>query len=445
MVEQNLLYAIVLASLGGMFQVLSVLILAYPEHLKQTRGKDFKKPMRGVLVPINVFVQLFNGAATTGAAIFGPVAIIMPVTVSSQLLFNILIFGSLGMEEFGKDVQVGTFIVVLGAVLLPVVGPDVQQDQNIMELITAPEAFAWTSFLFIGVCISGVSCFGCVNTKRWKSESVPVYVTLAVARVFSSVLSASLSKTLALVSGIPLLTVICGFLICGFVLGTSVVLQATKTEQKLFVPLVSCLTQITNAATGLILWEDWKVVKSWVGYSAITVQIVVGVYLISSLDFFANTADPHYALKQSTSLRKLYSREGSEENSGGAIPITHSEFFDDNGNMIHRGPNSTRTRKRQQNKSKREPLAGFSVGSVRGLIGGITNEVSYKKNDNVNTDPTSTLEEDKIFMRSMKMAERAAKNGEDRFVNPPKIFEFDREENFGSIESLSCSDDEGGN
>jgi hypothetical protein len=303
MMEQNLTFAIGLALIGGVFQVISVLILAYPEHIQKTKDKQF--PCKTILLPLNILFQLINGVVNTGATIFGPVSIVMPIMVSSQLFFNMVIFGYLQMEEFGKDVQVGTFIVVLGAVFLPIVGPTLQQDQEIMELLSAPWSLAWTSFLFAGVVLSGISCLTCVNTKKWEAESIPVYVTLTVARVFSSVLSASLSKTFVLVSGFQLIAVIGGFLICSMILMLSIVLQATKTEQKLFVPIISCGTQLVNAATGLVLWEDWKVVQSWVGYPAVMIQIVVGVYLISSLDFFENTADTNYSIRQSLMLSSI--------------------------------------------------------------------------------------------------------------------------------------------
>ena len=528
MVEQNLTYAVLLALLGGFFQVISVLILAYPEHLKQTRyastSKDneidvgggssttdsivsgaasdeesqtnrnpqkkirqntlmtikvktstrnisptaaagtmettegskipkkeanskTKKPFlltipRPILISINVFIQLFNGAANTGAAIYGPVAIVMPVTVSSQLLFNILIFGCLHMEEFGKDVQVGTFIVVLGAITLPVVGPTVQQNQDIMELLQAKWSLAWTSFLFAGVVISGVSCFSCVHTQRWKERSKKVYITLAVARVFSSVLNTSFSKALALVSGLQLFTVIGGFLVCGFVLGTSVVLQATKTEQKLFVPIISCLTQLVNAATGLILWEDWRVVQSWVGYAAITVQIVVGVYLISSLDFFENTADPYYGMKQSMDLRQQKhqnqnnknddNRKNQDENA--SIEINAADSIDSKPPKRYDHFDLRLRRNNLNTPDSTLDTSLHSITSIRGLIGGLKHEPSYRvrrrgmlamkdhfeedSNKDEEDDEVGTLcsERGKIMMQNMKFAQEAAKRGEDHFI-----------------------------
>ncbi len=444
MVEQNLLFAVSLATLGGLIQVLSVLIIAWPEHVQQTNPKkasrQFSPLFLKLLVPFNIFIQLFNGAANTGAAIYGPVAIVMPVMVSSQLLFNIIIFGYLEMEFFGKDVQVGTFIVVLGAVVLPTVGPTVQQNQNILELLSAPPSLVWTSFLFVGVVVSGVLCYCCVagggpksenhETRikerwTWKAESLLTYIVLVTARVFSSVLSTSLSKTFALVSGgYTLIASIVGFLICGVVLSTSVVLQATKTEQKLFVPIISCATQLVNAATGLILWEDWRVVQSWVGYSAVLVQIVVGVYLISSLDFFENTAEPNFGMRQTLVIRNIHTHgENSSFRTLRSIGRGGNNNSDNDVNNQYDTPDTESAggseveRRRQAWESLRRRIAdsdangngngnadeerffvdgiglggsgSFSVGSprslrslkshntVRGLIGGISRDPSY--------------------------------------------------------------------
>jgi len=418
MIEQNLFLAIALALLGGLFQVLSVLILAYPK----ARDYEVSKLTQKALIPMNIFVQLLNGAATSGAAIFGPVAIVMPVTVSAQLLFNIIIFGYLEMEAFDKDVQVGTFIVVSGAILLPFVGPTIQNDQEIMELLSSPWALAWTSFLSTGVLISGILCFTTIHTKKWKERSKAVYVNLTIARVFSSVLSASLSKALALVTGPALVFVVLGFLLCGFVLGTSVVLQATKVEQKLFVPVISSTTQIVNAATGLILWEDWLVVQSWAGYAVVMMQIIVGVYLISSLDFFENTADPHYGMRQSMAITSVAGRRHAFQNSKHEgkrdLKTNLEESFRDNKGVM-------------SSQSIRSGLIGGQIDSSRGLIGGFhqfkngSTESSLDAEDDNNSKSQGKLSDteslgSKTFLKAIELAVDAAERGENRHITPPK-------------------------
>ena len=285
MIEQNLTLCIILSILGGVLQVLSVLVLAYPEHIERSnphyRTPDFVKNM---LYLLNILIQVVTVFVNIGATIYGPVAIVYPLFVASQLLFNMIVFGFLGMEEFSKDVQVGTFMVILGSVFLPIVGPTVQQDQDIMVLLASPIAVGWTAILSIGILVTGMICFMKVN--KWEVNSTPVYVVLTVARVFSGVLSGSLSKAFAMASGGAFVGMMIGFVLCNVVLMTAVVQQATLTEQKVFVPVSSCMIQVVNAMTGLILWEDWKVVQNWTGYVGVIIQIIVGIYLISSLDFF---------------------------------------------------------------------------------------------------------------------------------------------------------------
>jgi len=41
-----------------------------------------------------------------------------------------------------------------------------------------------------------------------------------------------------------------------------------------------------NALTGIIIWEDWKVVQSWTGYGCIFFLLFNGVYLLTTVDFF---------------------------------------------------------------------------------------------------------------------------------------------------------------
>ena len=303
MVKQNLSYCIGLSVLAGILQVLSVLVIAYPEHLEKVERRNLPRIVKPLLYVLNLLIQIANVFVNIGSTIYGPVAIVFPLFVSSQLLFNMVIFGMLRMEVFGKDIQVGTFVVILGSIFLPIVGPTVQQDQDIIRLISSPLALAWASFLSLGVIVSGIMCFTVIN--RFKVDSTPVYIILIIARVFSGVLSASLSKAFAMTSGTLLIILIVGFFVCNIVLMASIILQATKTEQKVFVPVSSCAIQILNVLTGLILWEDWRVVQSWIGYGSVLVQIIVGVYLISSLDVFENTADPSFGVRQSTNLLRL--------------------------------------------------------------------------------------------------------------------------------------------
>lgn len=64
------------------------------------------------------------------------------------------------------------------------------------------------------------------------------------------------------------------------------VLQATTVSQAKFVP-VSVGTKIAaNALTGIIIWEDWRVVSSWIGYLCVFLYLLLGNYLLCDVDVF---------------------------------------------------------------------------------------------------------------------------------------------------------------
>eukprot|EP01083_Nonionella_stella_P230166 813937_1 len=64
----------------------------------------------------------------------------------------------------------------------------------------------------------------------------------------------------------------------------STILNPTRVDQKLFVPALTCGNQTLNAVTGLIIWQDWKVIQSWTGYLVVMMIILLGVYLTSTIN-----------------------------------------------------------------------------------------------------------------------------------------------------------------
>ena len=102
MVEQNIFFASLLAIAGGCLQVLTILILAYPEYQRTHHNKNYSKEFLSLLVPCNILFQIIIGVVNTVSTWYGPVSIVIPMRVSSQLIFNMIFFGSLGIESFPK-------------------------------------------------------------------------------------------------------------------------------------------------------------------------------------------------------------------------------------------------------------------------------------------------------------------------------------------------------
>ena len=306
MVEQNLAYAYGLAAVGGCMQVMAILVLAYPHYQKTVHNVKYSDSFESLLVPMNIVLQILLGFVNTASTWYGPVSIVIPVRVSAQLLFNMFFFGGLGIENFTKDVKVGTYIVVLGALLLPIVGPTAQEGQDAVQLFEHMPAETWTAILVVLTTTSGFYCIKWIGDKNTNGTVKHAYKfhILLTARVASAVLSTSLSKFLVGTSGLSFGITVFGYMACSIVISSVAILQATETDQMMFVPASACGIQFMNAITGLVIWQDYLVVQSWPTYFTVIMQIVLGVYLISSLDEYpSSSVETNYALVQSVKIQ----------------------------------------------------------------------------------------------------------------------------------------------
>ena len=286
-------------------QVVAILALAYPEFQKTVNNAKYSDRIEKLFVPMNILFQLISGLLNTISTWYGPISIIIPINVSSQLLSNMFFFGMLGIEKFPKDVRVGTFIVASGALILPLVGPTAQEGQDVVQLFEHLPAELWTAILVISTAITGYYCVVWIGEKSKNGTVNHDYkdFILMTAKVASGVLSTSLSKFLVGTSGWNFSVTLVGFIGCSLTVSSVSILQATETDQSVFVPISSCGVQLLNAFTGLIIWQDYLVVQSWFGYFTVVMQIVLGVYLISSMDEYSSSVDSNYALAQSVKIQ----------------------------------------------------------------------------------------------------------------------------------------------
>jgi hypothetical protein len=370
--EQNLALALLLAVLGGLTQVICVFTVAYPEFYKYDLNKDIHPCLEKIILPVNFLFQVISGLIIAAAPIFGPVSIVVPVRVGSQLLFNMIIFGLISkMESFDKSARVGTYFVAIGAFLISIVGPTTQE-QDPMELLRYPHAMAWAIFMVAAEILSVV--INTVLVKPNKIDGHLAFLSLLSANILGATLGASVAKTMGAISGWQAWTAaVTILLLCFFAIGQSTVLQASRVNQKTFVPALACGNQIFNAATGLIIWEDWKVVQSWPGYAAVTLQIVMGVYLISNIESLSNTVDPNYGLSQSLKIMggsKLPALFDKDDDEG------YSPVGDVSGDTIKNDSSE-----RQERKSRRL--------STHNLIGGDYRTFSIKETP---CDPSTETE-----------------------------------------------------
>ena len=200
-----------------------------------------------------------------------------PVFFAAQLVANLVVFWLvLGIENFTKEMQVGTYVIVVAVALLLRVGPGVQDDQDFEELITEPVAAVWSLAMLVGMVLTSIPLISnFVNISElatWKRYSILLTVR---ATAFSLNLTTGRAVILE-ASRVWLLASVVIKVISGAVYTRAIVVQSTSVVQSTFVPLNAVLTLLVVAITGVIVWEDFLVVKDWVGYICVFLLFVLG-------------------------------------------------------------------------------------------------------------------------------------------------------------------------
>lgn len=237
-----------------------------------------------------------------------------PVFFAAQLIGNLLIFWIvLGLESFTKEMQIGTYIVVIAVALLLRVGPGVQEDQVFEDLITKPWAAIWSLVLIVAMLISALpvipGLYDLTNFSMWKR-----YAILLTVR--STAFAINLTTGRALILKAPREWIIISVVIkvlSGIIYTRAIVVQSTVVEQASFVPLNAVLTLFVNALTGIIIWEDWRVIGDWTGYVCVFLLFILGSGLLLGDMPLLSEADPEafragFAVARGSGQRKLISR-----------------------------------------------------------------------------------------------------------------------------------------
>jgi hypothetical protein len=189
------------------------------------------------------------------------------------------VFGYLlGLESFTKDMRVGTYVVVLAVVLLPTVGPAAQEDQDIMSLVDQWYDLTWGALLVVGMGVSTalLLLLDVPKLVEWRRMAL-----LVAARAAAFSVNLTVSKVMVLdVTTAILVSAIILKIVSGAIITYALIVQSTAVTQAKFVPLNASMLIVVNALTGIIVWEDWRVVGSWIGYVCVFLYLVLGCYLL---------------------------------------------------------------------------------------------------------------------------------------------------------------------
>jgi hypothetical protein len=317
-VEQSLPICFALATLGGILEVAATAVTALPA-VREKEGITMKWWVQWLAIAGNVAIQAVGTLMSHLIATwFGPVSLVVPFFYSATLLSNMLIFGLLG-ERFTKNMRVGTHVIVVAAILLPVVGPDIQEDQDLSRLMDHGYAKLWFGLLLVACAITG-TLLALDISKYPMNTRITV---LLIAR--SAAISVNLTVSRAFILG-PSESVLVAFVIIKLVSGAiytyAIVVQSYAVEQARFVPLNATTIIIVNALTGIILWEDWRVVASWYGYICIFVLLGLGCDLLLSVPML-NAENPEFGANRRASLILRRPPSGAHTNKNKETPHYH--------------------------------------------------------------------------------------------------------------------------
>ena len=277
--EQSVPICLALSAAGGAIEVLATAVLAYQDAQKR-EGNKWSRATRYAALAMNLFLQVTSSlVGNLFATWFGPVSLVGPVFLSSQLLANMVVFGIiLGLEMFTKDMRVGTYIVVIAVILLPIVGPTAQENQDMAALLEEWYSLLWATIQVVVMTISSILLVLLDVSKLQEWQAI---LLLLLARATAFTVNLTVSKVMIMnVDAVILAVVILLKISSGAIITYALVIQSTAVTQAKFIPLNASALIIVNALTGMIIWEDWRTVGNWVGYVCVFVQLVLGNYLL---------------------------------------------------------------------------------------------------------------------------------------------------------------------
>jgi hypothetical protein len=117
--QQNLGLCVLFSALGGILEIFGTACLAYPAAriLQCFEWTDWQ--LKGCLAGNIIFQILASLSGNLFATWFGPVSIVGPIFFAAQLLANLFLFWLvLGIEAFSKEMQIGSYVIVIAVALL---------------------------------------------------------------------------------------------------------------------------------------------------------------------------------------------------------------------------------------------------------------------------------------------------------------------------------------
>jgi hypothetical protein len=339
--QQSLPLCIGFAVFSGLLRVCATMVLAYPDFLEKKRivaaateqschrsdnlhtTTTFTPTFTTTrehpnsryyffYVVAHLFILVVAAIVSIISTLYGPVSIAVPVQTGSALLCNVVAMGIvLKMRAFNKAQRTGTYVVFFSILeLLDVVGPGVQEGQDALQLLSKPIAMLCTVVVTCMVILATIGTIQivlgnqtCSRNENFQNNNYTMTdddddrgggwfqrnatITLAIGVTMSNVGMASSSKSFASLQGVGLFVAIIYYLFTAFAGVLFSVVSSTACDQGSFTPMSAVALILTNMVTGIIIWDDWKVLTdTWLAYVCACFLMVCGVYLLAEMDLF---------------------------------------------------------------------------------------------------------------------------------------------------------------
>lgn len=280
---------------SGFLRVIATMVLAFPDFLAKSRGSPLgstekQQKCYGIFfVCLHVLLLAIAAVMSIVGSFFGPVSIAVPVQTGSQLLFNVVAMGIvLHMRAFDKAQRTGTYVVFFSVLSLIDVGPGLQDGQDVIGLLSEPSALAWSILLSLAMLTAAIFTVPLLRSDSGTSEPSffqrHSFLTLTVGVTVSNVGMATSGKTLGILTGSEFAIAAIYYVVASLLGLVFSIVSATSCDQGIFTPLSSVALIIVNMITGIIIWEDWKVIDTWIGYMCACFLMSCGVYLLAEVD-----------------------------------------------------------------------------------------------------------------------------------------------------------------
>jgi hypothetical protein len=280
---------VALAFSSGLCMTLSALSITYPAACAARSVRDQGAAEKICALIFNLVFQGLGAGLGILATGFGPVAIVFPVGTGTTLLSNMFLQAVLQVgARPNKKTASGTLVLACAVLLLVNIGPSDRPPDTKVDAIQLLSTLP--AKIYICCSLFAIVCGLCL--LRWATNNMSLLFTFATLGGACAVLNVSISKIsqlpTVLHSPVLLVPLIIMYLcLACLALGVAAAANATLTDPSGFIAISGGVNLVLNCLAGICIWGDWERLEYPMSYCVVYVLVVLGTYLVSTLDIMS--------------------------------------------------------------------------------------------------------------------------------------------------------------